>query len=147
MQPQEPGLVDPDEVANYVDGECHYLALAVHRLTGLAPVYIASRSPSGSLCVGHVAITLSDDIVADAEGVWRVPDLLAHWGATDIVPTSPEGILVELYDGETVSDYVLERIARAERLLETDEADFLQRLRDFSLEAGPAAAIGARRIA
>lgn len=127
----QPGLTDPEEARNYVDGECHFFALAIHKLTGLFPGYVADCSRDGTPIIGHVVVMLPDGTVADAEGVWRPDDLLAHWEATDIIPTSPEDIEVHLADSEeSLSDYCRERISRAERLLQEEERAFFDRLRD-----------------
>lgn len=127
----QPGLTDPEEVSNYVDGECHFFALAIYRLTGLLPAYVASRGSDGTPAIGHVVVLLPDGTAVDAEGVWRADDLLAHWEATDIIPTSPEDIEAHLADGEEgLSEYCRERISRAERLLQEEERAFFDRLLD-----------------
>src|SRR3546814_2599071 len=109
----------------------------VYDLIGYAPAYVANRGRNGHQAVGHVVIALPDGHVADAHGIWGTRDLLTHWGAAEIISTTPEEVRSDLSDEDGVlSDHCMERIARARRILQQDEQTYLARLASVTASVG-----------
>src|SRR3546814_14222806 len=60
--------------------------------------------------------------VCSSDLIWCTRDLLTHWGAAEIISTTPEEVRSDLSDEDGVlSDHCMERIARARRILQQDE--------------------------
>jgi hypothetical protein len=112
--------------ASYVDGECHYFALALHRATGCPLMELGNADGLGGFVGGHFVVALPDGEVADASGRHSRATLLAEWQARELRPISAEVLLSDLSaddDGEPearIPEHVLDRLGAAERAILAD---------------------------
>src|SRR3546814_11841244 len=75
--------------------------------------------------------------VCSSDLIWCTRDLLTHWGAAEIISTTPEEVRSDLSDEDGVlSDHCMERIARARRILQQDEQTYLARLASVTASVG-----------
>jgi hypothetical protein len=120
--------LEPSRVrASYVDGECHYFALALQRATGCPLLEVGNADRSGHFVGGHFVVELPDGDVADASGRQEREALLAEWGANELRPLDAAVLLKDLAGDEDdtptdapVPGHVLERLDAAERALLSD---------------------------
>jgi hypothetical protein len=83
-----------------------------------------------------VVLGVGDGLFADAEGVWAEADLLAHWGANAVVPTSRVEVIDDL--GGSLSAHARRSIERAGRILAEDAGGYLGRLETLAEPVPPA---------
>ena len=107
-QPLAPGIASPDAFAD----ECHYFALALLPLSGGGLAYVCNRGRDGDPVPGHVVVTLAPGVHADASGIWAEDDLLAAWGAAEVVPVARDEVVRDL--GGRLSRWARTRVAAAD---------------------------------
>ncbi len=107
-----PGIARPEDFAD----ECHYFALALQARAGGTLGYVGKRGRDGGLVAGHVVVTLSDGVHADAEGIWDEEALLSAWGADAVEPTDAASVAEDL-GGRKLSRWARSRVAAADRAL------------------------------
>jgi hypothetical protein len=85
----EPGVLDRRAVLAFSTGQCHGLALALHRRTGWPLVAVDDHK---GVCV-HVAVRRDDGYLVDATGAHTDEQLFAARPGVTISPTDRDAIL------------------------------------------------------
>ncbi len=112
---------------DYVDGKCHYFALALHKLTGQPILEVGKLDADGHFQGGHFVLDVGNGKVADATGVHPLEDLLDSWQSTSTQRVFPQSLASELArdpDDEDPTDMtadVMIEINRAKAAIEADQ--------------------------
>lgn len=109
----------------YMNGHCTMLAYALHERTGL-PFYqfsVPGRDKTG--WVGHVALSLGDNMILDIMGVRSIAEVLADFPHMEAVGEMNATEFKSLLIGDAWKDDVLSYLDELEQLVTEDFADWL----------------------